>query len=307
MGGFGAIRHGFSLEVPLHHASEYEDNEHDENADIDAPAIDEDAQAEFTFEEPISYSDTIEIDSALLELDADEAYGNVEDTAGFHHEHHETTVESPDDNLIIEHQVSNPNVHGYRKTHKIKGVWSYDKCFPDINDIQLLAAKRHGITPPSSRSEADRYVQNHKLVNISKSPYYIVDSLTHSMPYLVPRAQQLLNTICVNFIDSCQIKGLPLHLPIITSALRTADDVTKLQRGNKNATTNSCHCYGTTVDIAYNKFWPVTEEYATEQPLTRWNEPMKQVLSEVLNDLRLRGKCYVKYERKQGCFHLTCR
>jgi hypothetical protein len=31
------------------------------------------------------------------------------------------------------------------------------------------------------------------------------------------------------------------------------------------------------------------------------------VLSEVLRDLREQGLCYVKYERKQGCFQLTCR
>ena len=155
--------------------------------------------------------------------------------------------------------------------------------------------------------EAEVLVKRHQLVNICHSPFYAIDNLTHSIPYLVPRAQHLLNTICLNFIDSCQVKGLPIHLPIVTSVLRTTDDVSNLQRGNKNATTNSCHCYGTTVDIAYNKFMPMTGEYESEAALLRWNEPMKQVLSEVLNDLRKRNLCYVKYERKQGCFHLTCR
>ena len=191
--------------------------------------------------------------------------------------------------------------------HRVRGVWSYSACFPDSQNVQIEAAQKYGIMPVRNRKEAEVLVKQHRLVNICHSPFYTIDELTHSIPYLVPRAQHLLNTICLNFIDSCQVKGLPIHLPIVTSVLRTTDDVSNLQRGNKNATTNSCHCYGTTVDIAYNKFMPMTGVYESEAALLRWNEPMKQVLSEVLNDLRMEGKCYVKYERKQGCFHLTCR
>lgn len=193
------------------------------------------------------------------------------------------------------------------KAHRVRGVWSYSECFPDSQNVQIIAAQEYGITPIKNREEAEILVKQHKLVNICHSPFYSVDDLTHSIPYLVPRAQHLLNTICLNFMDSCQVKGLPIHLPIVTSVLRTTEDVSNLQRGNKNATTNSCHCYGTTVDIAYNKFMPMTGTYESKAALLRWNEPMKQVLSEVLNDLRMEGKCYVKYERKQGCFHLTCR
>lgn len=193
------------------------------------------------------------------------------------------------------------------KSHRIKGVWSYADCFPDSQSVQIVAAMKYGITPVKNRTEAEVLVKEHQLVNICHSPFYAIDNLTHSIPYLVPRAQHLLNTICLNFIDSCQVKGIPIHLPIVTSVLRTTDDVSNLQRGNKNATTNSCHCYGTTVDIAYNKFMPMTGTYESNAELLRWDEPMKQVLSEVLNDLRKEGKCYVKYERKQGCFHLTCR
>ena len=29
--------------------------------------------------------------------------------------------------------------------------------------------------------------------------------------------------------------------------------------------------------------------------------------SEVLRDARLAKRCYIKYERKQGCFHITTR
>ena len=194
-----------------------------------------------------------------------------------------------------------------RRHNRIKGVWSYDKCFPDLQDTQIIAAEKNGITPVRSRQEAETHVKQHTLVNITHSPYYVVDDLTHSMPYLVPKAHHMLNTIGINFIDSCMAKGVPVHLLMVTSVLRTADDVAKLQRGNQNATTNSCHCYGTTVDIAYNRFLPVAGGYTPRVPLLRWDEPMKRILSEVLFDLRNQGLCYVKYERKQGCFHLTCR
>ena len=201
----------------------------------------------------------------------------------------------------------NGNDAGEKPKHKIKGVWSYKDCFPDLQETQLKAAQKHGIHPVANREEADRLVKRHRLVNITHSPYYVVDDLTHSIPYLVPRAQHLLNTISMNFIDSCYAKGVPTHLLMVTSVLRTTDDVSNLQKGNKNATTNSCHCYGTTVDIAYNRFLPLGEGYDPNIALLRWDEPMKRILSEVLFDLRTKGKCYVKYERKQGCFHLTCR
>ncbi|MEG1838585.1 MAG: DUF5715 family protein, partial [Bacteroidaceae bacterium] len=36
-------------------------------------------------------------------------------------------------------------------------------------------------------------------------------------------------------------------------------------------------------------------------------DTLKLVLSEVLRDLKKAEACYVKYELKQGCFHITAR
>ncbi len=189
-----------------------------------------------------------------------------------------------------------------------KYVHSYSACFPDIQPVQIRAAIANGITPVRTREEAQTYVDSMQLVNITNSPFYVVDKLTHSMPYLVPKCQELLNTICVNFIDSLIANGMPPHLPIVTSVLRTSKDIKKLQRGNVNATTNSCHCYGTTVDITYNRFYPIDGNYYTSRlKVAKYNERMKKILAEVLLDLRMQGRCYVKYERKQACFHLTVR
>lgn len=186
------------------------------------------------------------------------------------------------------------------RTFFSRKVWSYPHCFPDSNATQLAVAEINGIKPARTRSEVTDLVAKRKLTNISNSPYYILEELTHSMPYLVPKAQMLLNAIGLNFVDSLNSKGYELHLPIVTSVLRTADDIQNLQRGNQNSVTNSCHCYGTTVDITYNRFMPLDSDIPT-----RYDENLKKVLAEVLFDLRAEGRCYVKYEKYQACFHLT--
>ena len=101
------------------------------------------------------------------------------------------------------------------------------------------------------------------------------------------------------FYDSLYAKGVPLNKLIVTSVLRSMDDVAKLQRHNQNATENSCHLYGTTFDICYNRYHPVGR-YVRDDTL-------KWVLCEVLRDIRRQERCYVKYEVKQGCFHITVR
>lgn len=196
-----------------------------------------------------------------------------------------------------------PEIHSHQ-TH----VHSYSKSFPDSNPVQLKAAMAIGIKPVRTREEAQEYVNNNQLVNITNSPYYHIDPLTHSIPYLVPQAQDLLNTICINFIDSLKSKDIPPHLPIVTSVLRTSKDIKKLQQGNVNSTTNSCHCYGTTVDITYNRFLPITGNHKhSKTHILRYDITMKKILAEVLLDLRMQGRCYVKHEIKQACFHLTAR
>jgi len=299
MGLFGVIRHAFSLDIPLHMQDQLASFDEDDELYNDSIYI-ADSIAMAEHDKLIALNT---IDTTNYEIQEEE-YVEV-DSMPFDYSHHATSVESPEDNLIIEHPIT-PETTSAKARHRVVGVWSYDECFPDINDIQLLAAQKNGIRPIDNRDEIEKLVKKKKLVNIYNSPFYNIDELTHSMPYLVPKAQDLLNTISINFLDSLSIKGLPPHVIMVTSALRSKEDVSNLQHGNKNATTNSCHCYGTTIDIAYNRFVPVVGTYNSEN-LTRWNEPLKKVLAEVLDDLRRNKKCYVKYERKQGCFHLTCR
>ena len=188
--------------------------------------------------------------------------------------------------------------------HKINSVPGFSRTFPDNNDVQLVAANSHGVEPVSNRDEAERRKKD--LVFVGASPYFHVDPLKSSIPYLVPRAAVLLNDIGRAYYDSLQIKGIPLHQIIVTSVLRTRNDVEKLRGHNANATENSCHLYGTTFDICYNRYKTVSPSEGRPRRAVR-NDTLKWVLSEVLRDMREANRCYVKYEVKQGCFHITAR
>ena len=190
-----------------------------------------------------------------------------------------------------------PMVVSNQKHHPIRGVRNYKSEFPDSQSVQIQAAQKWGVRPVKDREDAEH--RKKELVYMGESPYYHVDRLSSSIPYLVPRAALMLQDIGEAFFDSLYAKGLPLHQLIVTSVLRSMDDVAKLQRHNPNATEQSCHLYGTTIDICYNRYQPLTREVR--------NDTLKWVLSEVLRDKRNEGRCYIKYEVKQGCFHMTVR
>jgi hypothetical protein len=98
---------------------------------------------------------------------------------------------------------------------------------------------------------------------------------------------------------------VPLHRIIVTSVLRSEADVERLRLHNGNASDQSCHRFATTFDIAYNRYKTVEPPGQHRRPVT--NDTLKYVLSEVLRDVRQQGRCYIKYEVKQGCFHITTR
>lgn len=195
------------------------------------------------------------------------------------------------------------NPDGTPVKNRIFSVPGFSKTFPDQNDVQMFSAERLGVKPVANREDAEH--RKSELVYIGSNPYFHVDKLNNSIAYLVPKASVLLQDIGRNFFDSLQCKGIPLHKIIVTSVLRTKEDVDKLRGHNFNATANSCHLYGTTFDICYNRYKTVEAPGETRREVR--NDTLKWVFSEVLRDLRDAGRCYVKYEVKQGCFHITVR
>ncbi|MBQ8863536.1 MAG: hypothetical protein IJ014_02195 [Rikenellaceae bacterium] len=186
------------------------------------------------------------------------------------------------------------------KTATIHYQYKYSRIFRDLNDVQLEAAKTIGIEPLVTRDQKP----SRRMKLIESCQYYKLDPLTHSIPYLIPEAADLLEDIGRDFADSLQRRfGIEGVCPFVTSVTRTEEDVNKLRRsGNVNASKNSCHFYGTTFDLAYMRFYKHTGITATIE-----SAMMKQMLAEVLKNLRDQGRCYVKYEYKQACFHVTVR
>lgn len=185
----------------------------------------------------------------------------------------------------------------------IYSVPGYQRTFEDQQDVQLLSASKWGIRPVQNREEAVR--RKSGLVFVGSNPYVYIDKLHSSIPYLVPRASILLQDIGRSYFDSLTMKGIPLHKIIVTSVLRSKDDVQRLRGHNGNATQNSCHLYGTTFDVCYNRY--KTVEPPGEQRRAVRNDTLKYILAEVLRDMREEKRCYVKYEVNQGCFHITVR
>lgn len=111
----------------------------------------------------------------------------------------------------------------------------------------------------------------------------------------------MLHEIGRRFNDTLAARGGGKYRIKVTSVLRTPETVRRLRRANGNAVDSSVHQLGTTVDISYVRF----AVDATEK--THSAEELKGVLAEVLYAMREEGKCWVKYEIKQPCFHVTAR
>lgn len=171
------------------------------------------------------------------------------------------------------------------------------EVFNDSNKYQYAWAERLGIEPITDLQSAFRTRRPLRLIKDCDA--YGVDELTHSVPYLVPEAADLLERIGYNFIDSLKARGADGYKIKVTSLLRTPSTVKSLRKVNKNATDSSTHQFGTTFDISWSKF------ICADETRTIHEGDLKNLLAEVLYDLRRRGRCLVKFERKTACFHIT--
>lgn len=182
---------------------------------------------------------------------------------------------------------------------------NFAREFNDMNDTQLRVAQAIGVPPVADRAAAEHLKT--KLVKLEDTDTYVVDSLTHSIPYLIPSAKELLDLIGKNFQDSLAAKGLNPNKLIVTSVLRTEADVAKLRRRNLNASENSTHRYGTTFDLSYWNYVKIPE-YLGRPYEDVPQSYLRATLSQVLKDIHDQpGTCYIKFERKQSCFHITVR
>jgi len=195
----------------------------------------------------------------------------------------------------------------------------YGKTFNDENPVHIEAARRFGIVPIAD--SASRAKALDAMVEIFTCDRYKVDSLEHSIPYLVPEAKDLLDDLGADFAETLKAHHLPPYKFIITSVTRTLAQRDELSGKNVNAAKESSHCYGTTIDISWKRFDPITKQTealkegssimlpqgSSEQDEASEDktEELKRALASLLYQYRAAGRCLVKYERKQACFHIT--
>ncbi|MBD5250049.1 MAG: M15 family metallopeptidase [Barnesiella sp.] len=182
---------------------------------------------------------------------------------------------------------------------KVNYFGSPAKAFNDSNHVHLAEARVIGIEPLSGTRS--HWQLRRPIVKIASNADYFIDRLTFSRPYLVPEAEAALREIGRRFRDTIQARGGGDYRIKVTSVLRTPEAVKRLRRRNRNAVDSSVHQFATTFDISYAQF------IADSDSIPRSVDDLKGVLSEVLKAMREEGKIWVKYERKQPCFHITAR
>jgi len=173
------------------------------------------------------------------------------------------------------------------------------EIFNDSNALQLVAARQNGFQP--IKSLHDVWSIDKPLIRIFSCDAYMLDELSSSVPYLVPKAAQLLKEIGYAFQDSIRSRGGKAYRIKVTSVTRTVYSVSQLMRRNRSATENSCHQYGTTFDISWVKF------DCMDPTMVVSLEDLKNIFAEVIQDFRRQGRCYAIFERKSGCIHITVR
>ncbi len=177
---------------------------------------------------------------------------------------------------------------------------SYERHFNDLQPKQKKAALKNGLPPFESRADIEaqykKLRREGKLVHIESNSKYIVRELTSSSPYVVPKVEKLLDDIAERFQEKTASKSRF----VVTSVLRTKEDVAKLKKTNINASSASCHCNATTIDISYVRF-------GQDEFRPRNDYELRLALAQTLHELRKEERCYIKIEHKQYCYHITVR
>lgn len=180
-----------------------------------------------------------------------------------------------------------------------EGDKKYSTLFDDMQGKHITVAKKNGIKDAPLLNPISLNPKEQFLVRIRSSRHLKVGHLTHSQPYLTKEAADELNLIANDFQAQVRQRHLPFCRILVTSLLRTTEDVKRLQEINKNATKDSPHMYGTTFDIAWAFF-------QCPKPNANGDEYF-QILAEVLREHRDAQKIYVRYETRERCFHITVR
>jgi hypothetical protein len=180
--------------------------------------------------------------------------------------------------------------------------------YRDLNAIHLRYAKALGIEPIKTDAEviteARRQMESGRLAKLKDTRYYVIDKLTHSHPYLVPEAIDLLGTIGERFHEELKRNNMGKFRFRITSVLRTRESQKRLSGSNINASSDSSHLYGTTFDISWKK---VVKSNIFGKRKEIAHGPAIRILSEIIGNLKKEGHLVAITEYREACFHITLR
>ena len=179
------------------------------------------------------------------------------------------------------------------------GDKKYSTVFDDMQGKHITVAKKKAFTGAPLLDATTLKPQVQGLLRIKSNRFLKVGHLTHSLPYLTEESAYELNQIAKDFQAKVRQRHLPYCRILVTSLLRTTEDVKHLQEINKNATKDSPHMYGTTFDIAW-------AYYQCPKRSANGDEYFK-ILADVLKEHRDAQKIYVRYETRERCFHITVR
>ncbi len=174
----------------------------------------------------------------------------------------------------------------------------------DQNDVQLLHAQANGlkniyISNASFEADSARLVKEQILIHLHNNPSYRVKEMTHSYPYTTPEMGDLLNDINVIFQEKMKDTKQDKYLFRVTSGLRTTETQQELTSRNSNASTQSAHLFGATLDVSYKEFYNETKDTIEA------NFYAADALRRTMEELREQCRMMIVRERRQACYHFT--
>ncbi len=175
------------------------------------------------------------------------------------------------------------------------------------NGYHLRVAKQKGIketvcSVQEIEENPERKAELSSLKKLRSNHYFSLQRLIHSLPYAQPDVHDFLDELGSRFSETLRKKNIAKYKFYVTSVLRTEKSQKKLTKVNINATRNeSAHLYGRTIDIAKTQFWDVREEKIIYSP------NLGTLLTRELLAMQDEGLCYVLFETKNHCLHITVR
>ena len=176
-----------------------------------------------------------------------------------------------------------------------------------LNPYHVEVGKKLGLKKPFESQESfndSRFsnVFSNDLDEVEDCDYYEVARSTHSIPYLVSDAKEVLDEVGERFSKRLESLGQKRYRLKINSLLRTLKDQKNLHRRNPTAAkTTSSHLYGRSFDIAESKFF----EGSSKTP--RYSSALRAIIIRELIAMQNEGKCYVILEDVTNCIHVTVR